>query len=219
MQQKYFGFGCLAFSIWLFTLSSQQRASKSAHENAKYFIDSRLPEELFLRCKILSGDIIFRLGHGFISEALRTLSQRDQHYSHAGIISVENGMPYVYHLIGGESEASTIRREKLEDFCKPENAKSFAVYRILSDDLQRNIIDSLNHYYYHCTLPFDNRFDMNTDSAMYCTEYVYKVISQANDHNILITSSVLSGFRYISCDDIYLNSSVQKIFEYQYIQN
>ena len=175
--------------------------------------------EIISSHKILSGDIVFRLGHGFMSETLRTLSQKDPHYSHAGIISIENGVPYVYHLIGSESDSTTLRRESLDDFCKPRSAQSFAVYRILSEDLQRQTVDSLNQYYYHCALPFDRRFDMETDSAMYCTEYVWKILSRASGGNFLVTSSELSGFRYIGCDDIYLNPKCEKIIEYTYKNN
>jgi len=172
--------------------------------------------EIIGESKILSGDIVFRLGYGFVSETLCKLSQKDQSYSHAGIISIENGRPIVYHLIGGESEATHLRRESLEKFCNPTNAQSFALYRILLDDSQRKKVDSLNHYYYHCALPFDNQFDLNSDSAMYCTEFVYKILSNSTDGNFLITSSILSGFKYIGCDDIYLAPSCHKILSYTY---
>lgn len=166
--------------------------------------------------KIRSGDVVFRLGHGYISETLKNISQKDQRYSHAGIISVDKGMPYVYHLIGSESDVTTLSREALADFCKPASAQSYALYHILSDDSQYHTVDSLNHYYYHCALPFDRRFDMDTDSAMYCTEYVYKILSSASGGNFLVTSSELSGFRFIGCDDIYLNPKCKKIISYTY---
>ena len=172
--------------------------------------------ELISKNKICSGDIIFRLGHGYISETLKNISQKEQRYSHAGIISVEDGAPYVYHLIGSESDAETLRRETLNGFCKPSSAQSFALYHILLNVSQQHSVDSLNHYYYHCALPFDRRFDMDTDSAMYCTEYVYKILSRASGGNFLVTSSELSGFRFIGCDDIYLDPKCQKIFAYTY---
>ncbi|MBK5286084.1 MAG: hypothetical protein JJE25_11850 [Bacteroidia bacterium] len=169
--------------------------------------------------KILSGDIVFRLGHGFVSETLRKLSQKDQSYSHAGIISIEDGRPMVYHLIGGEYEATTLRRESLDKFCEPISAQSFALYRILLNDSQRRKVDSLNHYYYHCALPFDNQFDLTTDSTMYCTEFVYKILSRSGEGKFSITSSMLSGFMYIGCDDIYLNPACQKIVSFTYNKN
>ena len=84
------------------------------------------PPELI---NVQTGDIVFRLGHGFISESMRKFSLKDPRYSHAGIISIENGKPVVYHLLGGESSTTTIQKESLEKFCSHTEAASFAVYR------------------------------------------------------------------------------------------
>jgi hypothetical protein len=166
--------------------------------------------------KVLPGDIVFRLGHGFISESMRKFSLKDPRYSHAGIIGIEKGRAIVYHLLGGESSLSVIRKESLQDFCSPEEAASFAVYRTALTNEQVNLVDSLNHYYFKTKLPYDSRFDLSTDSAMYCTEYVYKVLSHVCGKNILISSSILSGQRYIACDDIYLYPAMHKVFSFDY---
>src|SRR5436853_399231 len=142
--------------------------------------------------KVQSGDIVFRLGHGFISESMRKFSLKDPRYSHAGIVSIEEGRAIIYHLIGGESSVSVIRKESLENFCSPEEAASFAVYRAALTNAQINLVDSLNRHYYKAKLPYDSRFDFSTDSALYCTEYVYKVLSYACGKDILISSSTLS---------------------------
>ena len=166
--------------------------------------------------RVQSGDIVFRLGHGFISESMRKFSLKDARYSHTGIISMENGKPVVYHLLGGESSAAVIQKEPLEKFCSRNEAASFAVYRTSLNQAQKKSIDSLNQFYFHAKLEYDSQFDLTTDSAMYCTEYVYKVLSKATASKILISSSMLSGYPYIACDDIYLNSTVQKLFSFDY---
>lgn len=166
--------------------------------------------------QVESGDIVFRLGYGFISESLKKFSLKDPRYSHAGIISVENGKPFVYHLLGGESSISVMRRESFEDFCSSSRAACFAVYRASLNSAQKKYIDSLNRYYFRIRLPYDSQFDLATDSAMYCTEYVYKVLSRAEGNNILISSSMLSGRSYIACDDIYLNPALRKVFSFEY---
>ena len=165
---------------------------------------------------VQSGDIVFRLGHGFMSESLRKFSLKDSRYSHAGMISVENGRPVVYHLLGGESSASVIKRESLENFWSKDEAASFAVYRTSLSEARKKSVDSLNQYYFGIKLPYDSRFDLTTDSAMYCTEYVYKVLSKATEGNIFISSSILSEYTYIACDDIYLSLSMHKVFSFAY---
>jgi hypothetical protein len=192
--------------------------NNSTENRKQVYMPSSL-SEIISSNKIYSGDIVFRLGHGYISETLKNISQKEKRYSHAGIISVEKGVPYVYHLIGSESDAATLRRDMLTDFCLPAASQSYALYHILLEDSQRQSVDSLNHFYYHRALPFDRRFDMETDSAMYCTEYVYKILNRASQGNFLVISSELSGFRFIGCDDIYLNPKCEKTFSYAYNEN
>ena len=180
-------------------------------------VEMAQPQWNNLLARIQSGDLVFRLGHGFISESLKKFSLKDSRYSHAGIISMENGKPIVYHLLGGESSATVLQKETLEKFCSPGEAVSFAVYRAPLHQAQKKSVDSLNQFYFHARLRYDSRFDLATDSVMYCTEYVYKVLIQAmGKNNILIPSSVLSGQAYMACDDIYLNATMKKIFSFDY---
>lgn len=165
---------------------------------------------------VQSGDIVFRLGHGFISESMRRFSLKDSRYSHTGIIGIENGKQVVYHLLGGESSVTVMQKESLDKFCSKNEAASFAVYRVSLNEAQKKSIDSLNQYYFRIKLPYDNRFDLAADSAMYCTEYVSKILSKVSGKNILISSSILSGHEYIACDDIYLNPFMHKVFSFDY---
>lgn len=165
---------------------------------------------------VQTGDVVFRLGHGFISESMRKFSLKDPRYSHAGIISLENGKPLVYHLLGGETSVSVLKKEPLNKFCSEAVAASFAVYRASLTDVQKKSIDSLNRYYFRIQLPYDSRFELTTDAAMYCTEYVYKILSEVGGKNILISSSMLSERDYIACDDIYLNPAFRQIFSLDY---
>lgn len=80
--------------------------------------------------QLKSGDLIFRHGRGFISNAFQKLSKEDPRYSHAGIIEVENGQAFVYHCIGGEENKSNkMKRETLSAFCRPDHNHTFGIYR------------------------------------------------------------------------------------------
>ena len=204
--------------IWI--LAMPVFFSSNGNETGHGFVNnirrSQKLDSLLAENSIQSGDIVFRLGYGFISESMQKLSLKDPRYSHAGLISIEGGKPVVYHLIGGESSASVILREPLKNFCSADNAVSFAVYRTSLDEAFKKSIDSLNRFYFSVKLPYDSRFDLATDSTMYCTEYVYKVLSKAAGKDILISSSMLTGQPYIACDDIYLNPVMKKIFSFNY---
>ena len=74
-----------------------------------------IPDSLFS-----SGDIIFRDGRGVISSAFRRLSLTDPRYSHAGIIHKENGLVFVYHILGGErGQNNKMRKDLLSYYCNP----------------------------------------------------------------------------------------------------
>jgi hypothetical protein len=167
--------------------------------------------------KLHTGDLIFRYGRGFISEALMSLNQKEKKYSHAGIIKIENGNAFVYHAIGGqENESNKLRKDLLRDFCKPANAYSFGIYKLDISSVQRETIDSLANYYFKFGLEFDTDFDLNTDSKMYCTEFVYKVFSIALRNGNFLSSSSISGLKYIACDDLYINPHSILIYSHNY---
>lgn len=167
--------------------------------------------------QLRSGDLIFRHGRGIISNVLMSLGQREKKYSHAGIVSVENGNVFVYHAIGGEENISNkLRKDPLADFCNPADAHAFGVYRAGLNDSQINSVMILASAYYKNGLQFDTKFDLNTDDKMYCTEFVYKIFKQALGNENYISLSTINGKQYIACDDLYCNAHCREIYHYQY---
>jgi len=160
------------------------------------------------------GDIILREGKSFVSQALRSFSQTDKHYSHAGIIQIRNGQMYVCHVVAAEGKRSNkIRLEPIASFCdKPDNT-SFAIYRT---NLEPKAIDSSLAVYFRAGVSFDNDFDLKTSNKMYCTELVYKVLTAANQNEKFINLSHGNGIDYVACDNLYLNSRTKLIFSHNY---
>jgi len=167
--------------------------------------------------KLQSGDLIFRHGRGAISNGLMALNLREKKYSHVGIIHIENEKVFVYHAIGGEeNKTNKLRKDPVEVFCNPNDIHSFAVYRLdLSED-QRKEEDSLSRVYYKSGLEFDTKFDLSTNDKMYCTEFVYKIVSRITGNLNYISLSAFSGMKYIACDNLYLNSHSKFIYSYNY---
>jgi hypothetical protein len=164
-----------------------------------------------------SGDLIFRHGRGFISNALMSLGQREQKYSHAGIVSVENGNVYVYHSIGGEQNISNkLRRDKLEEFCNPRDVHAFGIYRSdLNSDQIKTIMDNVAAFY-KSELEFDTKFDLTNDDKMYCTEFIYKIFCSLPGNQNYISLSTVGGKEYVACDDVYLNPHCKEVYTYKY---
>lgn len=168
-----------------------------------------IPDSLFH-----SGDIIFRDGRGVISSAFRRLSLTDPRYSHAGIIHKENGLVYVFHILGGEQGRNNkMRKDLLSYFCNSLQSNSFAVYRM---DQNGKKIDSLAAYYFSTNLEFDTGFNLATDDKMYCTELIYKILIKVSGKDNFLPLTTFSGVKYEACDNIYLSSHSKKIYSINY---
>ena len=164
-----------------------------------------------------TGDLIFRHGRGAISNALMQFSRREKKFSHAGIISMENNRVFVYHVIGGEENTSNkLRKDPIDLFCSPKQAHAFGIYRLDLDTLSFCKMDSLAKSYYQQGLEFDPKFNMNTDEKMYCTEFVYKVITKTTGIENYLPLSMYSGVMYVACDDLYLNAHCLPVYSYHY---
>lgn len=164
-----------------------------------------------------NGDLIFRHGRGFVSNAFRQLSLRDHRYSHAGIVHLEQGKVFIYHCIGGEENLSNkMRKESLEEFCKPEFVHSFGIYRTDLDASALNTLDAEVGELYKKGLEFDMDFDMKTDGKMYCTEMIYKELIKVSGDKNFLPLTKFSGKTYASCDNIYLSPHCRKIYAYSY---
>jgi Permuted papain-like amidase enzyme, YaeF/YiiX, C92 family len=164
-----------------------------------------------------SGDLIFRHSRGTFSNMLVQFSRTDARYSHAGIVSVEGDHTFVYHALGGEaSRLPGIRRETLEAFCRPSSVHSFAVYRTDLDTHQLTRELSLAKAAWQQKIPFDTRYDISSDSALYCTEFVYKVLAQASGNENYITLTELPGLTYVACDNLYRNRHTTLIYSRSY---
>jgi hypothetical protein len=199
---------CVILLVTFFSGINSQKSAKQETTNIKINLPS-IPDSLFK-----SGDLIFRDGRGFISNAFRKLSRTDPRYSHAGIIHRENEKIFVYHLIGGEeNKNSRMRKDLLADFCNPFQANSFGVYR---SDLDGSKVDSLATNLYHKGIIFDADFDLSTDDKMYCTELVFKILTKVSAKENYLPLTVLSGIKYEACDNIYLSPHSKKIYSLNY---
>jgi hypothetical protein len=156
-----------------------------------------------------SGDIIFRDGRGAISSVFRKCSLTDHSYSHAGVLHIENGIPYVYHLIGGEGRVSFMRKDLMSDFCRIEEANAYGIFRC---DLDPEKIDSMAGHFYREKIAFDAKFDLSTDDKMYCTEMVYKILTKVSGNDNFIPLTTVNNIKYCSCDNIFLSPHFTKIY-------
>ncbi|TAH42984.1 MAG: hypothetical protein EYC69_03935 [Bacteroidetes bacterium] len=175
-----------------------------------------LPASEMLR----SGDIIFRDGKSFISQAFKQFRRKDQRFSHAGIIHIQNGDVFVFHCIGGEgSSDNRMRKEKLSSFCSGKEVNEYAIFRPSLNISQMRAIDSIACGYFDSGLEFDTKFDLHDSRKMYCTELIYNVFKLALQDENFIPLTEVAGLSYVACDNIFLQPELKEIYSYSYHQH
>ena len=167
-------------------------------------------------CALRNGDLVFRHARGTISNMLVHFSRQDPRYSHAGIVALEAEGIVVYHAIGGEgSRHPGIRREPLSVFCSPATVHRFGLYRLEVPPERLTAVVEAAKASYTQNIPFDSDFDLSTDTAVYCTEFIYRILRQEGCANASATTA-FKGIQYVACDNLYLQPHVHNLYSYTY---
>ncbi len=166
--------------------------------------------------ELQSGDLVFRKGSGLISDLFTRISSVEQRFSHVGIIVKYREQIMVAHILGtGGTGDQEFRMDPLRHFIREDRARQFGIYRLnISDEVKCEIesyilsIDETNIF-------FDDKFDLSTDSALYCSELIYKCVTKATADDACFTISKAGGKRYVSFDDLIRNAEQLIYCQYQ----
>lgn len=164
-----------------------------------------------------TGDVVLRSGRGPDSYLLMKLNQKDRTWSHCGIVIVENGYPFVYHSIGGEDNpAMTLRRDSAALFFTTRYNYGIGVVRYDCDSSHCERLTEVVHDYYRRAPLFDMSFDLATADKLYCSEFVYRALTQAMADTAYIPTSFAMGKKYVGVDDLFLNQHARLICKVRY---
>lgn len=120
-----------------------------------------------------NGDLLFRNGCGYESHVVTNMSAGD--YSHVGIAyRTEEGW-CVIHAVPGEAEEGepeVLKCETIDEFYRCDRAKAGACARVhcadsLADAAARHAMRLVER-----RVEFDNDYDLEDSSRLYCTELV-----------------------------------------------
>jgi len=164
-----------------------------------------------------TGDLIFRRGKSFASQAVLLTDQNSQ-YSHVGILCLVKGKPFVIHSVPYEKGDGNdeVKCEKLEFFLSFEKASRAAVYRVrgMSDGGLAKAVQWAKKAF-DARVKFDEEYNLLSDDKLYCTELIWKCYRAAgidlvkgrfDDLNI-----PLKGGNYILPGRLILNPVLVKI--------
>ncbi len=148
-----------------------------------------------------SGDLVCRLGNGYFSGIFRRFSGESERFSHIGVFHREGDSCFVIHADADElSGVGGVRKESLREYLRGAHDHLFA--RITVDSIRCGV-DSVAYGYFLQNRPFDTRFDLSNDSALYCTELVAVAINKSAQNASLVPPYALrEGFCYYRVDDI-----------------
>lgn len=160
--------------------------------------------------KIRNGDIIYRHGNGFFSDYFRKSSNREQLYSHGGIITIDNNNVYVIHSEASElTGIGGVRKESLNAFLK--DISTWAVYRLDTTQVVRDSIVYVATQYLNKETPFDLDFDNTSDNKVYCTELIALSINKSTHRNLIKATGSIRNKPYFAIDDTYLIKEMKPI--------
>jgi len=128
---------------------------------------SLIPIETYAQLK--SGDLIFRQGSDTAS-AVVLAGKTKSIYSHVGMIVIKNKAALVIHAVPAETknEVGGVKLESVDLFTRSDRAVHVAIMRPQYNVGENAAKKALTYI----GKPFDAAFNLQDDSALYCTELV-----------------------------------------------
>lgn len=168
---------------------------------------------------VKNGDLVLRSGSDAISAMFKKVNRKDKSYSHAGIVFIENGYPFVYNCIGSSQDPEALlRRDSLSKYISPYDNLGYAVYRYALKPIQADRLHDVAIRYFKERRTFDPHFDMSTDTALYCTEFVYKAVIEATGDKNYFPITQTANFSFVSVDNLFLRKDMKLVCKIGYKQ-
>lgn len=121
-----------------------------------------------------AGDVLLRRGTSLNSHAV-LLADRASHYSHVGLVAEKDGALVVVNSVPGtEEDAGGVRAEPVASFLSPDKAIAWTALRLAADPdgvAPRAATAALALAERKAS--FDDDFDLEDPSEIYCTELVW----------------------------------------------
>lgn len=126
--------------------------------------------------KLQNGDLILRCGKSTESYIVH-LADNTSEFTHIGIIRIENNIPYVIHAVPHKNKV--VQKETFQAFVNPKNTSSYAIYRTnYNTNILTKVVNEAQNFYLK-KYTFDNEYDLNTDTKLYCSELIQKAFKSA----------------------------------------
>ncbi len=140
-----------------------------------------------------SGQIVVSRGGGAVSFLSDLMATEYSRYGHSGILSIEGGVPYVYEALATLNMrfwqpptarlSGHVRRVPLTDFIKRNTVVSIYAH----DNVNLAKVAESARGAYRGRLAFDGYFDYRSREAVYCNEFVARMLEAAGHSKVPVT--------------------------------
>jgi hypothetical protein len=176
-------FLCAILSFYL--SCSDKIPEKSKDTNTVFWNLDTLAEN------VEDGDIILKMGYGFISKIIANQLNEKNQLSHCAIVYKKDTSMYIIHSVSGEiSENDGVQKASFNDFYRDIKPNSLFVLRHKSEKQERSTISIFASYYLSELIPFDNDFNNSDSSKLYCSELVNLALYNTYKKNYFKTKKV-----------------------------
>lgn len=130
--------------------------------------------------RLLPGDLVFRAGRGARAELVRLAGRGP--WSHVGFLDRgPDGRWVVIHAAPPEmGDEGGVTETALADFASPAQASALAVYRVAGLDARlRARLSRDAHAMAKARVRFDQSLDLASADALYCTEFIARLLAGA----------------------------------------
>jgi hypothetical protein len=136
--------------------------------------------------QLQNGDILLRHGYGLASDIIvKTLNEKYD-ISHCAILCKDNNKFNVIHSVSQSlSDFDGVQTQLLSKFINDSKMNSLIVVRY-KNPLHRNndLIAERAKYYLAKKIPFDNDFDIEDSTHIYCNELIWRIIKDSYHRDI-----------------------------------
>lgn len=137
-----------------------------------------------LKKEALTGDLLVRLGDDLLSYQIKFLNEKEQFWSHAGMIVEQGGQKLVAHISPDEGETKGVQYVAIDSFLNPAKNLSCALYRYNLSPAERDSVSSIIEAFRTSEVSFDKMYNLDTEDKMYCSELISKTLRRASNNRI-----------------------------------
>lgn len=202
----------LIISSYLF-LRHYEYSSEQEQTVSRYTLSS---SEIAL---LKEGDIILRHGYGFVSDMIVTTMNDSIGLSHCAILTKnEKDKWMIIHSVSSTlTEIDGVQSQLLAPFINDSKKNSVVVVRykhaVNDSDLAR--IGSKAKYYLEKQFPFDDSFNMEDSSKLFCSELLWMVFRDNYNVDILESKYRQEKYDYLKFDCFLDTSNFDVIIDHR----